>query len=317
MAETAGDREFAATCRAVLRSGQQATESRLFNGRYYEQQIIPPGDFGTIAPRLRSATMGAERADQPEFQIHDGCLLDQLAGDTYARLAGLGAVLDAEHARAALAAIHQLNYRGDFGDWANCVRTYATAGERGHIVLCYPAGLPEHPMPYWSEVWTGLEYVYAIGLAQQGQQPLAEDVVAAVRERFSGARRNPFDEAECGHHYARALASWGLIVALTGFGYDGRTGQLTFARAERPTRWFWSNGYAWGTIGQSPGAAGELRAQLYVGGGAIRVDTVLIGGQEFRPAAGTTPAAGGAPGTGGTLAEGETYELEPASPMPS
>ena len=78
--------------------------------------------------------------------------------------------------------------REDFGDWTNYKRTYAVKGERGHIVLSYPNGLPEHPMPYWSEVWTGLEYVYAIGLAQPGQRELAEDVVAAARERFSGAR---------------------------------------------------------------------------------------------------------------------------------
>jgi hypothetical protein len=300
MAGAVGDEEFAATCRSVLESGQKATESRLFNGRYYEQQIIAPGDFATIAPRLRSDSMGAERADEPEFQIGDGCLIDQLVGDTYARLTGLGPVLDTEHARAALQAIHQLNYQADFGDWTNCVRTYATAGERGHIVLSYPAGLPEHPMPYWSEAWTGLEYVYAIGLIQQGRQPLAEDVVAAVRERFTGARRNPFDEAECGHHYARAMSSWGLIVALTGFGYDGRTGTMTFARAGQPARWFWSNGYAWGTIEQSPGAAGGVRARLHVGGGSIRVEQVVIGGAEFRA------------GSGGTLAEGETCELTPA-----
>ena len=162
------------------------------------------------------------------------------------------------------------------------------------------------PRSDWSEVWTGLEYVYAIALAQQGQLALAEDVVAAVRERFSGARRNPFDEAECGHHYARALASWGLIVALTGFSYDARTGRMTFARAGRPTRWFWSNGYAWGTIRQFPGAARELRAQLRIDAGPIRVDGVVIGGQEFHPAQG-----------GGLLAEGQTYELTPASPMPS
>ena len=68
------------------------------------------------------------------------------------------------------------------------MRTYAVKGERGHIVLSYPNGLPEHPMPYWCEAWTGLEYVYAIGLAQAGLVDLAEDVVVAVRERFSGSQ---------------------------------------------------------------------------------------------------------------------------------
>ena len=147
----------------------------------------------------------------------------------------------------------------DFGEWTNYMRTYAVQGERGHIVLSYPKGLPEHPMPYWSEVWTGLEYVYARPF-QQGETQLAQDVVAAARERFSGARRNPFDEAECGHHYARAMASWGLIVALSGFDYDGRNGVMSFAAAATPARWFWSSGAAWGTLRQSTDPSGAVNA---------------------------------------------------------
>jgi non-lysosomal glucosylceramidase len=151
--------------------------------------------------------------------------------------------------------------------------------------------LPEHPAPYWSEAWTGVEYVYAIGLAQHGETALAQDAVAAVRERFAGASRNPFDEAECGHHYARALASWGLIVALTGFGYDGRTGVMTFAPAQAPAqgsaqgpvRWFWSAGTAWGTVRQSLDAPGRLDVMLEVLHGSVRVERVLVGGQEFVP----------------------------------
>ncbi|HEY4703296.1 MAG TPA: GH116 family glycosyl hydrolase, partial [Streptosporangiaceae bacterium] len=247
LAEAAGDPEFAATCRSVLASGQRLTEEQLFNGQYYEQRVIPPGDFSKVAPRLRSDGMGAQEADQPEFQIGDGCLTDQLLGDIYAQLTGIGPVFDQAHAATTLDSIHRLNYVPDFGAWTNYMRTYAVHGERGHIVMSYPKGLPEHPMPYWPEVWTGLEYVYAIGLIQHGQAGLAEDAVAAARERFSGRRRNPFDEAECGHHYARAMASWGLVVALTGFRYDARQGLMTVAEVTQPTRWFWSTGSAWGT----------------------------------------------------------------------
>ena len=50
----------------------------------------------------------------------------------------------------------------------------------------------------------------------------AERVVAAIRQRYDGNKRNPFDEAECGHHYARAMISWGLINAWSGFDYDAR-----------------------------------------------------------------------------------------------
>lgn len=161
------------------------------------------------------------------------------------------------------------------------MRTYAVRGERGHIVLSYPNGLPEHSMPYWCEAWTGLEYAYAIGLVQAGEEKLAEDVVMAVRERFSGRRRNPFNEAECGYHYARALASWGLVVALTGFGYDARSGVMSFASLPKSGgTLFWSSGAAWGTIGRTAlpqGDEEELTARLDVHAGKIRVTRVKIG----------------------------------------
>ena len=277
MAEAAGDEEFAETCRSVLASGQRATEKRLFNGDYYQQEILPPGDFSRVAPRLRSDSMGAQRADIPEFQIGDGCITDQLVGDTYARLVGLGAVLDEQHVRTALDSIHRLNYVPDFGSWTNYMRTYAVHGERGHIVMSYPHGLPEHPMPYWPEAWTGLEYVYAIGLIQAGNAELAQDVVSAVRERFNGRRRNPFDEAECGHHYARAMASWGLVVALTGFCYDARTGVMSFAESADPATWFWSAGDAWGKLRQSPG----ITPRLEVLHGSPRITRLRVGLREY------------------------------------
>jgi uncharacterized protein (DUF608 family) len=283
MAGAVGDEQFAQTCRDLRARGGAAAEARLFNGDYYQQQVNSPVDFAEVAPLLRLESMGAECADQPEFQIGDGCILDQLAGDTYARVAGIGNVFDQQHASAALHSIHRLNYVADFGDWTNYIRTYAVHGERGHVVLSYPNGLPEHPAPYWCEAWTGLEYVYAMGLAQHGEAALATDVAASVRERFDGARRNPFDESECGHHYARALSSWGLIVALTGFSYDGRSGVMSFGAPQTPALWFWSGGGAWGTVRQSFDASGNRTAVLEVLHGSIRMERVLIGDQEFRP----------------------------------
>jgi non-lysosomal glucosylceramidase len=146
-----------------------------------------------VPSKLRDPNMGAENADDPEFQVGDGCEVDQLVGDTYARVVGLAPVYDAENAKTALSTVHRLNYVEDFGDLTNYMRTYTVAGDRGHMVLSYPNGLPEHPMPYWCEAWTGLEYVFAIGCSQAGEHELAADVAAAVRERFSGRRRNPFD----------------------------------------------------------------------------------------------------------------------------
>jgi non-lysosomal glucosylceramidase len=283
MARAVGDTEFAGICHEIFASGAASTEAVLFNGRYYQQKVIPPGDFSTIAPGLRHTSMGAQDPLRPEFQVEDGCAIDQVVGDTYARAAGLPPVLVPEHVKSALASIHHLNYVADFGDWTNYMRTYATRGERGHIVLSYPNGLPEHPMPYWSEAWTGVEYVYAVGLVQAGEIELAEDVVAAVRERYSGRRRNPFDEAECGHHYARALSSWGLVLTLTGFDYDARSGVMKFAPVQAENRWFWSSGAAWGTVEQGQGTDDRNFVRLDVLSGSVRVDHIEMGGTSFYP----------------------------------
>ncbi len=299
MAQAAGDSEFSRTCSEIFARGAASTEALLWNGRYYQQKVMPPGDFSKAASKLRHPNMGAEDPDHPEFQVEDGCLIDQLVGDTYACLFGLPHVFKPENVKASLSSIHRLNYVPDFGDWTNCMRTYGVRGERGHIVLSYPNGLPEHPMPYWSETWTGLEYVYAIGLAQAGERELAEDVVAAARERFSGARRNPFDEMECGHHYARAMSSWGLVPALTGFDYDGRSGVMRFAEAPQTARWFWSSGASWGALHQTMGPSGARRVQLEVARGSVRVERVVVGGTVL------------APPSPGLLAAGATYDLSP------
>jgi hypothetical protein len=304
MAAAVGDSEFASTCLKLFATGTAATEERLFNGSYYEQRVVPPHNFSAVPSKLRHPNMGAENADDPEFQVGDGCEVDQLVGDTYARVVGLAPVYDEAHAKTALSSIHRLNYVDDFGDLTNYMRTYTVAGERGHMVLSYPNGLPEHPMPYWCEAWTGLEYVFAMGCAQAGELELAEDVAAAVRERFSGRRRNPFDEAECGHHYGRALASWGLALTLAGFHYDGRDGSMVFGPAgNKGGRWFWSTGRAWGTV-ELAGNESGAPPRLQVLGGSVRVERVRARGLLFAPA------------EPGLLDPGE-YELQPTGESPA
>jgi hypothetical protein len=46
------------------------------------------------------------------------------------------------------------------------------------------------------------------------------EIVRTLRLRYDGRERNPFDEVECGRFYARALASYGLLFALSGARYD-------------------------------------------------------------------------------------------------
>lgn len=70
------------------------------------------------------------------------------------------------------------------------------------------------------------------------------NVITNIRNRYNGAKRSPFDEAECGHHYARAMASWASVLALTGFQYSAI--DKTLRMDAKPGKWFWSNGYSWG-----------------------------------------------------------------------
>ena len=279
MAEVVGDADFAARCFGLLASGRQLTEERLWNGSWYRQVIIPPETFDDIASALRHPAMGANDPHDPEYQIGDGCIIDQLVGDTYAQLVGLDPIFAPERAKGALESIHRENRVDDLGAWANGMRTYGGRDEEGYLVESYPEGLPHHPMPYWSEVWSGLEYVYALGLIQAGRTEQAQEVVAVVRRRYDGRRRSPFDETECGHHYARPLASWGLLVAQTGFRYDGCNGRLEFSAAAAPARWFWSSGHAWGTLTQDPAAPGA-RYVFAVAEGKLKLTSLVIGGEQ-------------------------------------
>jgi hypothetical protein len=70
-------------------------------------------------------------------------------------------------------------------------------------------------------------------------------LIRNIRARYDGKKRNPFDEAECGHHYARAMASWAAVPALTEFKWDGVNKAMEFAAREGT--FFWSNGDTWGT----------------------------------------------------------------------
>jgi len=124
---------------------------------------------------------------------------------------------------------------------------------------------------------TGFEYTAAIGMLYEGQQEAGLDCIRAIRDRYDGRKRSPFNEAECGHHYARAMASWAAILALTGFHYSGVTGTMTFAPTTTRSRTFWSNGYASGTLLQVPGE-GSTQVDLQVLEGKLQIKRLVLTG---------------------------------------
>ena len=210
MADARGDAAFAKKCRALCAAGSAWTEANLFNGEWYEHQVVPPK--GALAKWVSNGSSRDPR--DPDYQLAKGCLVDQLLGDCASRHVGLGAVADESHANRALDTILARNASANAEPTYNCGRDYAMGDEPALKMAWYPQGtMPKKPFPYYGENMTGFEYVVAANLAQRGRFAEAEKVVRDIRSRYDGRKRNPFDEAECGHHYVRALAAWSVLKA--------------------------------------------------------------------------------------------------------
>ena len=214
MADFCGDGAFAATCRDLAAKGSDWTEKNLFNGSYYRQIVRPVGSqiADGICTRKRKA------GEIPDLQLGEGVLIDQLLGDCAARHVGLGAIADERHARLALETVLTKCATGGEPVF-NHGRCFAFPDEPSIRMAWYPEGtIKRRPFPYYTETMTGFEYVLATCLAQRGDFVAAEKIVADIRSRYDGRKRNPFDEAECGHHYVRALAAWTVLRAFIGAG---------------------------------------------------------------------------------------------------
>jgi uncharacterized protein (DUF608 family) len=274
MARHLGEPEFASTCRGLYERGRNWIEQNLFNGEYYEHQIQPP--HAPVAEGLRVGMGGS--AMEPEFQLGAGCLVDQLVGQYMAHAAGLGYLINPKQARTTLRSIMKYNFKKDFSGHFNHYRSFALNDESALVMASYPHGKrPSVAFPYETEVMTGFEYTAAAGMLYEGLRAEGLTCIQAIRDRYDGHKRNPFDEAECGHHYARAMASWTPVLALTGFHYSAVTGTLAFAASKRPVNWFWSTGEAWGRCRQQP-HRGAMRVTLSVEHGAVRFHQLrLIG----------------------------------------
>ncbi len=256
MARAMGEMDLSARCRQAFEIGGANLDSMLWNGGYYIQKL--------------------NELDAQKYQHGEGCLSDQLLGQLHASLLGLGDLLPAEHVKAALKSIYDHNFKRDFSEHANCQRVYALNDEAGLLLCSWPhGGRPRLPFPYADEVWTGIEYQVAAHLILEGWVDEGLEIVAALRARHDGIRRNPWNEVECGNHYARSMASWALLLALSGMQIDAETGAATFSPAaplldkKAPFKSFWSDGREWGVYSQTWDAESETwRAEVEALGGA-------------------------------------------------
>lgn len=195
--------------------------------------------------------MGAENSETPEYQVGSGCLIDQLVGQYLVDVGGMGPLVSQEHIRTTLRSIYQYNHKRSLADHDNVERTYALNDEAAVVVCDYgKAERPHIPFPYYAEAWTGLEYTVAALMLSWGMADEGIEIVQNTRLRFDGEKRNPWDEAECGHHYARAMSSWSAFMSLSGFIYDGTKAAVTATPkiSHAGFNCFWATGTGWGTF---------------------------------------------------------------------
>ena len=277
MALAMDDLSFAETCRKLYIQGSELTDSQIFNGEYYFQKLVPVKSQNDIAWGL-TANMGSKNLEKPDYQLMNGCLVDQLVGQYMAHVLDLGYLADTAHIRSAYRSILAYNHREDMSDHFNNMRSYAMGNEKALLMASWPhGGRPEIPFPYWSEVMTGFEYAAGIGMLYEGMEEEGLEVMRNIRERYNGSKRNPYDEAECGHHYARAMASWSSVLAMSGFHYSGVDKYIRFT--ERPGHYFWSNGSAWGECVIQE-LEGQLSVDFSVLHGRIELNRFRIGNGE-------------------------------------
>ncbi len=255
--ETASAAEYG----RIFEKGRKWVEKNLYNGEYYYQSI-------KLADRglLEKFSAGGERlggdygnrsywhSEQNElkYQIGEGCATDQVLAQWHADLCGLGTLFDKERTRSAMTAVFRHNFKASMRHEANIWRLYSLNDEGGLIICSWPEGRrrPAIPLTYAPETMTGFEYAAACAMIQNNLLKEGLAVVKAVRNRYDGSHRNPWNEIECGSNYARAMASFALLPALSGFEFDMTRGMIGFSPKlkGKDFRCFWSVDSAWGTV---------------------------------------------------------------------
>ena len=208
---------------------KKAMETILYDGEYFIQQIKVEG-LSAKNPATEKSYGGEYSKEAkdllekegPKYQYGKGCLSDGVLGAWIGRMCGMEDALDSTKIKSHLLAVHKYNLKSNLSEHANPQRPSFAYGDEGGLLLCsWPkGGKLSLPFVYSDEVWTGIEHQVASHLMLMGNVKEGLEVVRASRNRYDGRVRNPFNEYECGHWYARALSSYGYLQALTGVRYD-------------------------------------------------------------------------------------------------
>jgi uncharacterized protein (DUF608 family) len=270
MAGEVGDRSFADACQKILAVGGKNFVSQLFDGEYFINLVDPK--------HLDAINSGT------------GCEIDQVFGQSWAFQAGLPRVLPEKETVSALKSLWRYNFTPDVGPYRNVYkpgRWYAMPGEAGLLICTFPrtdwdyaqaeGKGPDWAAGYFNECMNGYEYEVAGHMIWEGMVMEGLAVTRAVHDRYHASRRNPWNEIECGDHYARSMASHGIYLAACGFEYHGPKGHIGFAPRLKPKNFkcAFTSAEGWGSFSQQVELA-NLKAQLAMKWGTLRLKTMAL-----------------------------------------
>lgn len=273
MAAHLGESDSAAEYEALFRRGKERCDRELFNGRWYCQRIDLT-DRSLLSPYADAAGYWNDESGEIKYQIGEGCEIDQCLAQWHAHLCGLGEIFDKAQLQTALRSLYRHNFLPDMRRHYNTFRLFAVNGETGAVICSFPEGVkaPAIPIPYAQESMHGFEYALAGLMIAEGMTDEGMAIVTAVRDRYRGYNRNPFNEIECGSNYARSMASFALLPLFSGFSFDMTKGRLGFAPVlPGDFRAPWFLDCAWGVFERKDGTV-----VLTIEDGALPLQTLTL-----------------------------------------
>ncbi len=265
----------------LAEKGNCYLNEKLYNGEYFYQEVewlnlktkLPEIGEEALNDCISPEAALLLKKFGPKYQYGTGCLSDGVLGYWMAMVGGLGIVGDKEKIKSHLNSIYKYNFKTDLSEHANPQRPGYCMGDESGLLLCtWPNGnKPALPFVYSDEVWTGIEYQVASHLIYMGETQKGLDIVKAARSRYDGSARNPYDEYECGHWYARALASYALIEAYTGVRYNAYTKTLNVSSQAGDFTSFLSTNTGYATV-----TIKGTEVSVDVVSGEIKIDRIVL-----------------------------------------
>ncbi|WPJ95558.1 GH116 family glycosyl hydrolase [Coraliomargarita algicola] len=244
MAHIVEDEAFAIECRAILDLVAAQLDAKCWNNEYGYYVQLPdhqhPGEVG----------------------VYDGCHIDQVFGESWAWQVGLQGVMSRDKVKQALRSLWQYNFVPDVGPYREMNprgRWYAVAGDGGLLMATHPYGNSykvaegkDATVGYFNECMSGFEHEVASHMIWEGMVGEGLAITKAIHDRYSGHKRNPYNEIECSDHYARSMASYGSFIAACGFTHNNPAGSIAFAPRIHPENFkaAFTAAEGWGTFTQ-------------------------------------------------------------------